>query len=197
MSSHTKVLAVVFSESDLQKKIGELKSQGYKEQNLHIMAKDTSHFEEYSFDKQEVDTFTDKFKGFISGDSGVREGVKSLKLSETETARYTADLAKGGIILYQDKDEETILDTISVNEVSAEKEKTNDSQRQQFINSVDNNFDEQEDRFERGETFQQDPTLIQDERHNSFTTQENPEVEKARGGSSEAAKHSQSDKKYK
>ncbi|MBT2570461.1 general stress protein [Planococcus sp. ISL-110] len=197
MSSDKTILAVVFSESDLLNKIEDLKSAGYKEQDLHIMAKDIEHFENYAFDKKEVDTFTDKFKGFVSGESGVREGVKSLGLSESETERYTADLAKGGILLYQDEQDKTILDKISGNEIDAEQENPNDQQRQQFINSVDNNFDEQEDRFARGETFAQNPTIVQDERHNSFTTQENPEVEKARGGSSETEKHSQNDKKYK
>lgn len=197
MSSDKTVLTVVFSERDLVNKIEDLKKSGYKEKDLHIMAKDISHFENYSFDKKEVDTFADKFKGFVSGDSGVREGVKSLNLSESETQRYTADLAKGGILLYTDEQNKTILDTISSNEIDATPENPNDLQRQQFINSVDNSFDEQEDRFARGETFTQDPTLIKDERHNSFSTQENAEVGKVRGGSSEAEKHSQSDKKYK
>ncbi|WP_394120679.1 general stress protein [Planococcus donghaensis] len=197
MSSHKKVLAVVFSETDLLKKIEELKSLGYKEQDLHIMARDTDHFKDYEVDKKEVDTFADKFKGFISGDSGIREGVKSLNLSETETERYTADLAKGGILLYKDEENETIFDEISSNEVRAEQEEPNDRERRQFINSVDNNFDEQEDRFARGETFMQEPTIVQDEKHNSFTTQKKPDVEKVRGGSSEAEKHTQSDKKYK
>jgi len=197
MSTDKTVLAVVFTEADLLKKIEELKRAGYKEQDLHIMAKDIEHFDDYAVDKKEVNTFTDKFKGFVSGDSGVREGVKSLDLSEAETERYTADLAKGGILLYKDEDNETILDAISSNETAAKQEDPNDFERKQFINSVDNNFDEQEDRFARGETFMQDPTLIQDEKHNSFTTQEDPEVGKARGGSSEAEKHSQSDRKYK
>lgn len=197
MSSEKTVLAVVFSENDLTNKIRDLKGLGHQEKDLHIMAKDTKHFENYAFDKKEVDTFADKFKGFVSGESGVREGVKSLNLSESETERYTADLANGGILLYTDEQEKTILDTISSNEASAEQEDPNDLERHQFINSVDNNYDEQEDRFARGETFSQDPTIVQDEKHNSFTTQENPVVEKARGGSSEAEKHSQSDKKYK
>lgn len=197
MGSDKTILAVVFSETDLLKKIEKLKLAGYKEQDLHIMAKDIKQFDDYAVDKKEVDTFADKFKGFISGDSGVREGVKSLDLSEEETERYTADLAKGGILLYKDADDKTILDEISSNEAGIEQENPNDLERKQFINSVDNNFDEQEDRFARGETFMQEPTIIQDEKHNSFTTQEDPEVEKARGGSSEAEKHSQSDKKYK
>lgn len=197
MSSDKTVLAVVFSESDLLKKIEDLKSAGYRERDLHIMAKNTDHFENYGVDKKEVGTFTDKFKGFVSGDSGVREGVKSLNLPETETERYTADLEKGGILLYKDEENKTILDEISSNEVKAEQAEPNDHKRHQFINSVDNNFDEQEDRFARGETFMQEATLIQDEKHQSFSTDQKPEVKKVRGGSSEAEKHSQSDKKYK
>ena len=197
MGSDKTILAVVFSETDLLKKIEELKRAGHKELDLHIMAKNINQFESYAVDKKEVDTFTDKFKGFVSGDSGVREGVKSLNLSESETERYTADLAKGGILLYKDADNRTILDEISSDETGIEQEDPNDLERKQFINSVDNNFDEQEDRFARGETFMQEPTIVQDEKHNSFTTQEDPEVEKARGGSREAEKHSQSDKKYK
>lgn len=197
MDSDKKVLAVVYSESDLLKKVEDLKRAGYQERDLHIIAKDVKHFDNYAFDKKEVNSFADKFKGFISGESGVREGVKSLGLSEAETERYTADLAKGGILIYKDEDNETIIDVISNKDVAAGQENPNDLQRQQYIQSVDNNFDEQEDRFARGETFMQDPTLVKDEKHNSFTTQENPDVEKARGGSSEAEKHSQSDRKYK
>ena len=197
MDSDKKVLAVVFSESDLQKKVEDLKGAGYQERDLHIIAKDVKHFDNYAFDKKEVNSFADKFKGFISGESGVREGVKSLGLLESETERYTADLAKGGILIYKEEDNETVIDVISSKDVAAGQENPNDFQRQQYIQSVDNNFDEQEDRFARGETFMQDPTLVKDEKHNSFTTQENPDVEKARGGSSEAEKHSQSDRKYK
>lgn len=197
MKSHIKVLAVVFSENDLLEKINELKDSGYKEKELQIMAKDTQHFESISIEGTDVDTFTDKFKGFVTGDSGVRAGVKSLKLSEEETSRYTSDLAKGGILIYEDEDQKTILDEISGNEDEVEQKDPNDQQRQQFVNSVDNNFDEQEDRFARGETFMQDATLIKDEHHNSFTTEEKSEIQKTRGGSSEAEKHSQNDKKYK
>lgn len=197
MKSHNKVLAVVFSENDLLEKINDLKASGYKERNLHVMAKDTKHFENISVEGTDVDTFTDKFKGFITGDSGIRAGVKSLKLSEEETSRYTSDLAKGGILIYEDEDHKTILDEISSTEDGIESKDPNEQQRHQFINSVDNNFDEQEDRFARGETFMQDATLIKDEHHNSFTTEEKSEIQKTRGGSSEAEKHSQNDKKYK
>ena len=203
MNNEKKVLAVVFSEEDLVAKIESLKTEGYSESDIHLVAQDGNRLD--SLEKrtgaegQEVNSFKDKFKGFISGEGSVREGVKSLGLDERETERYTADIAKGGILIYIEEERAGILEAIEQGELRNKEiaETPAEQQRQQFINSVDNNFDEQEDRFARGETFMQDPTLVKDEKHVSFTTQEKPEVEKARGGTSQAEKHSNSDSKYK
>lgn len=202
MNNEKNVLAVVFTEEDLMRKIETLKTQGYKESDIHLVAQDSDRLdsleERTGAEGEEINSFKDKFKGFISGEGSVREGVKSLGLSDQETERYTSDIAKGGILLYTEEERAGILEAIEEGELkNSEGTGTlNENQRHQFINSVDNNYDEQEDRFERGETFLQDPTLVKDERHVSFTTQEDPEVEKARGGTSEAEKHTKSDKKY-
>ncbi|WP_033543452.1 general stress protein [Planococcus sp. CAU13] len=203
MNEEKKVLAVVFSEEDLMRKMESLRTEGYTEQDIHLVAQDGDWLD--SLEKrtgaegEEVNSFKDKFKGFISGEGSVREGVKSLGLSEQETERYTADIARGGILLYTEAERPGILEAVEAGELrnNGGMENPEDRQRQQFINSVDNRFDEQEDRFARGETFMQDPSLVKDERHVSFTTQEKPDVEKARGGTSEAEKHSHSDSKYK
>lgn len=203
MNKEKNVLAVVFSEEDLIHKIDSLKQQGYSESDIHLVAQDGDRLDAIEkrtgAEGEKVDSFKDKFKGFISGEGSVREGIKSLGLSDKETEHYTADVAKGGILLYTEKDRDGIVEAVEKGELRNEQgvEDPEDRQRHQFINSVDNNFDEQEDRFARGETFLQDPTLVKDERHVSFTTQEKPDVEKARGGTSEAEKHSNSDKKYK
>lgn len=203
MDKEKNVLAVVFSEEDLLKKVGDLKNQGYSEQDIHLVAQDRDRLdaleERTGAEGEEVNSFKDKFKGFISGEGSVREGVKSLGLSEDATERYTADIAKGGILLYTESERPGILEAVEEGEFKKKNgaEDPQDAERQQFIKSVDNNFDEQEDRFARGETFLQDPTLVKDERHVSFTTQQKPDVEKARGGTTEAEKHSNSDSKYK
>lgn len=203
MNKEKNVLAVVFSEDDLMHKIDSLKQQGYSESDIHIVAEDSDRLDAIEqrtgAEGEKVNSFKDKFKGFISGEGSVREGIKSLGLSDKETERYTADVAKGGILLYTEEERDGIVEAVEKGELRNKQgaEDPEDQQRHQFINSVDNNFDEQEDRFARGETFLQDPTLVKDERHVSFTTQEKPDVEKARGGTSEAEKHSNSDKKYK
>lgn len=200
MSENKQVLSVVFSEEDLIKKIEEIEQQGYAESDLHIISQDASQLEsiqnQSEAEIEEAGSFKDKFKGFITGEGSVREGIKDLGLSEKETERYTADVARGGILVYVDAERETITEVLAASDTEDSPSNPTDEKRQEFINSVDNNFDEQEDRFARGETFQQDPTLVKDEKHVSFTTQEDPEVEKARGGTSEAEKHTKSDKKY-
>lgn len=202
MDKEKKVLAVVFSEEDLMRKIEGLKTQGYKESDIHLVAQDGDRLDAIEnrtgAEGEQVNSFKDKFKGLISGEGSVREGVKSLGLNDQETERYTADIANGGILLYTEEERAGILEAVEEGELRNKQgtETPEDQKRHQFINSVDNNFDEQEDRFARGETFLQDPTLVKDERHVSFTTEEKPEVEKARGGTSEAEKHTKSDKKY-
>ncbi|WP_203332375.1 general stress protein [Planococcus beigongshangi] len=202
MSGEKKVLAVVFSEEDLNKKIETLKAEGYREQDLHLVAESSDRLASLEnmtgAEGEEVNSFKDKFKGFITGEGSIREGVKSLGLDEQETERYTSDLAKGGILIYTETERQGILEAIKAGELKNNgRETPEEQQNREFVNSVDNSFDEQEDRFARGETFMQDPTLVKDERHVSFTTQQDSQVEKARGGTSEAEKHSNSDSKYK
>lgn len=201
MSENKQVLSVVFSEADLIKKIEEIKQQGYSESDLHIISQDAGQLDsikgQSEVETEEAGSFKDKFKGFITGEGSVREGIKDLGLSEKETERYTEDVAKGGILLCADAERETITEVLGRSNNEENLANPTDEKRQEFINSVDNNFDEQEDRFARGETFLQDPTLVKDEQHVSFTTQQQPEVEKARGGTNEEEKHMKSDKKYK
>lgn len=200
MSGMKKVLAVVFAEEDLTKKIAALKAEGYTEQDLHLVAQNSDRLESFEnltgAEGEQVNSFKDKFKGFVTGEGSVREGVKSLGFDEHETERYTADIAKGGILIYTEEERQGILEAVEAGELKNTSSTPEEQQNRDFVNSVDNNFDEQEDRFARGETFMQDPTLVKDERHVSFSTQQNPEVEKARGGTSEAEKHSNNDTKY-
>ncbi|MFC4712708.1 hypothetical protein [Planococcus dechangensis] len=195
-SSNKHVLGIVYSQKDYERKIVQLIEQGYSASDIHAVAENPDSLKGTSVHVEEAGTFGDKLKSFVTGKSAIREAVDSLELSEEDSKRYTEDVAKGGILLYTEGGRKGIID--AVNEADGNSLETPaDVERQQFIKSVDNNYDEQEDRFARGETFLQDPTLVKDERHVSFSTQENPEVQKARGGTSEAEKHSNSNKKYK
>lgn len=200
MANDKKVLAVVFSENDLIHKIEDLKNQGYEENDLHILAQDLDRLNDIEngtdIELQQAGSFKDKFKGFITGEGSVLGAVKSLDLSKEETERYTADLAKGGILIYTNE-RKGIEEVISESTFKDREGNPVEPSTNKFVNSVDNNFDEQEDRFARGETFQQDPTLMKEADHVSFTTQQKPEIEKERGSMTEEEKHSANVKKYK
>jgi len=89
MDKEKKVLAGVFSEEDLMRKIEGLKTQGYKENDIHLVAQDGERLDAIEnrtgAEGEEVNSFKDKFKGFISGEGSVREGVKSLGLNDQVT----------------------------------------------------------------------------------------------------------------
>lgn len=196
MSSNIQVLAVLFSEEDLLRKIDALKQQGYSEEDLHLMAVDEDRFEKAEqrthIEIEETGGFSEKFKGIFG-----KGGVKSLDITDEDKKRYQEDLEKGGILVYVDQSRNNISEVIKAGGLRDREGNPIEPSSNEFVNSVDNNFDEQEDRFARGESFQHDPNLVVDEHHVSFTTQQKPEVEKARGGMTEGERHSSSDKKYK
>lgn len=201
MSADKKVLAAVFSEQDLLNKINDLKQQGYEESELHLFTQDPEEFSaaesQTNIEVTQANSFKDKFKGFITGEGSVFGSVKALGLSDSETKRYTEDVARGGILIYTDAGRPGIEEVIEESNFRDRSGNPVEPSTNEFVNSVDNSFDEQEDRFARGETFQQDPTLVKEEHHVSFSTQPKPEVEKARGSMSAAEKHSNSKDKYK
>lgn len=194
-SSNKKVLGIVYSLEDFERKLSQLTEQGYSANEIHAVAEHTDRLDEHAVNVEKAGSFGDKMKSFVTGKSAVKESIDALGLSESESQRYTEDVAKGGILLYVDSERKGIIEAVKESEGAPEHEPT-DAERRQFIQSVDNNYDEQEDRFARGETFLQDPTLIKDERHVSFSTQEKAEVEKARGGTSKTEAQSKTNRKY-
>ncbi|ANU17698.1 hypothetical protein BBI11_11955 [Planococcus maritimus] len=194
-TSNKQVLGVVYSQEDFNRKLSQLNEQGYATEEIHAVAENTDHLNSDQVEVEKAGAFGDKMKSFVTGKSAVKESIDSLGLSEAESQRYTEDVAKGGTLLYVEGERKGIMEQVKESEGAPEGEPT-DAERRQYIQSVDNNYDEQEDRFARGETFLQDPTLVKDERHVSFTTQEKPEVEKARGGTSKTEAQSKTDRKY-
>lgn len=179
MSSETKVLAVVYSENDLLNKINELKLEGHEESEIHVMAKDTKRLDEIE-DHMDVETkgasFIDKIKGIFSGDEESGGGIKSLGLSSSETERYAEEIDKGGILLYVNDGRKGIGEVIEESHFRDREGNPVKASTNEYVNSIDNTFDDPQDRFDRGESFQNDPLLMKEENHISFTTK--PEHEK-------------------
>ncbi|ETP69538.1 general stress protein [Planococcus glaciei] len=179
MGYEKKVLAVVYAENDLLNKINDLKQQGYDESEIHVMAKDMDQFDriEHQTDVETEDagSFKEKFKGIFSGsDNG--GGVKSLDLSDEETKRYSDEIDKGGILLYVHGGRKGIDEVIEESHFRDRDGNPVQASTNEYVNSVDNTFDDPQDRFDRGESFQHDPLLMKEENHISFTTQ--PEHDK-------------------
>lgn len=196
MSSSIRVLAVLYSERDLLNKIESLKEQGYGEEDLHLMAEKDDHFEKAEqhtdLEIEETGTVSQKFKGVFG-----KGGVKALDLSDEDKARYKEELEKGGVLIYVNQSRENISEVMQRTHLKDREGNPIDPAASDFVASVDNNFDEQEDRFARGESFQNDPVLMHDENHISFTTQKKPEIEKSKGSMTEPERHSSNDRKYK
>ncbi|MFD1031243.1 general stress protein [Metaplanococcus flavidus] len=113
MGTEKKVMAVVFSGDDLMRKMDVLKNQGYSESDIHLVADNNKRLDTIEnrtgVESERVNSFKDKFKSFVSGESSVREGIKSLGLTDQETERYTAQIARGGVLLYIEEDHSKVL----------------------------------------------------------------------------------------
>ncbi|MDN7244457.1 general stress protein [Planococcus shenhongbingii] len=180
MGSEKQVLAVVYSEKDLLNKIYDLKQQGHEESEIHVMAKDLDRFDrvenQTAAEIEGAGSFKDKFKGIFSRQENNGEGIKSLNLSESETERYSDELEKGGILLYVIGGRKGIDEVIAESHFRDREGNPVEAFTNEYVNSVDNTFDDPQDRFDRGESFQHDPLLMKEENHISFTTL--PEHEK-------------------
>lgn len=96
---------VLYSQEEMRSKIEELKSQGYREEDFHVLvddgavlsAEDTSRI-----DVHETGTLGNTFKSMFTGRDVVREKLKSLNLEERQVDRYEEELENGAILLYMD-----------------------------------------------------------------------------------------------
>ncbi|MGI2327477.1 general stress protein [Planococcus sp. YIM B11945] len=173
MEAENQVIAVVFSEQEALNKIENLKRQGINEGDIHVMAQNKNNFDEI---EQATDVDTEKaasakgaFKGLFTGGGSVKESIKSIGLSDSETDRYTADVARGGILIYVKDNWKGPIDVLEEGGFRDRDGNPVEPSTNEFVNSVDNTYDEQEDRYERGESFQQDPNLIKDQEHLTFS----------------------------
>ncbi|TWT27936.1 general stress protein [Planomicrobium sp. CPCC 101110] len=186
MEKEKQVIAVVYSEQEAISKINELKLQGYDEKKIHVMAKDQSHFDvigqKSDIEVEKAGAIKDSFKGIFSGGSKALEGVKSLGLSKSETERYSENVSEGGILIYVENESKRPLDVLEEGGFRNREGQRVEPSTNEFVNSVDNKYDEQEDRFRRGESFQEDPKLVKDEEHLTFSSIEKPDTAITRSG---------------
>lgn len=95
------------SEQDVLNKIEDLKLQGYKENDMYVVARDK---DELSLVRGRTDAdieavegnWWDKFKAFVSGDSSVREAFDRMGMEKQDAERYYDEVRNGAFLLYAD-----------------------------------------------------------------------------------------------
>lgn len=97
------------TESEVLRKIEELKEQGISEDHMYVMAHDK---EQLSMVRGRTDVdyksaeggWMDKFMGFLSGNEPVREAFSGMGVDEQEADRYYRDVQNGKILLFVDQE---------------------------------------------------------------------------------------------
>ena len=103
MEPTNREFVLVYSQEEMRSKIEEMKIQGYREEDVHVLvddeavlsAEDTSRL-----DIHETGTIGSKFKSFFTGTDAVRDEMKNLDLEQRQIDLYQEELGNGAILLY-------------------------------------------------------------------------------------------------
>ncbi|MGO1060700.1 DUF2382 domain-containing protein [Planococcus sp. FY231025] len=115
--ANNKFMGTFDSETEVLRKIEDLKGQGISEDHMYVMAHDKDQLSMVR-GRTDVDYksaeggWMDKFMGFLSGNEPVREAFSGMGVDDQEADRYYQDVQNGKILLFVDQE---IGDTYSNN----------------------------------------------------------------------------------
>lgn len=107
--ANNKFMGTFDSETEVLKKIEELKATGSKEDDMYVMARDEDQISMVR-GRTDVDykssegNWMDKFMGFLSGDDSTREAFSGMGLDKDESDRYYNEVQNGKILLFVDQE---------------------------------------------------------------------------------------------
>lgn len=107
--ANNKFMGTFDNETEVLRKIEELKTEGTSEDHMYVMARDK---EQISMVRGRTDVdyksteggWKDKFMGFLSGNEPVREAFNNLGVDGDEADRYYNEVQNGKILLFVDKE---------------------------------------------------------------------------------------------
>ena len=110
MNNEKRFVGLFHSESALMDKMDQLRTEGYSEDNMYVIAKDDTNLSMLrSGTSAEVETahesWLDRFMSFISGEDHVWSMFDRLGIDETEARQYSNDINNGALLLYVDEGE--------------------------------------------------------------------------------------------
>ncbi|ANU22085.1 general stress protein [Planococcus donghaensis] len=93
-------------QAEVLHKINELKAQGFKEEDMYVIAKYDNQLSmvqgqtNVHLDAQEEENIMSKFKAFISGEDSTRHAFTQMGLASTEADDYYQQVENGKLVLY-------------------------------------------------------------------------------------------------
>lgn len=104
MESTNREFTMAYSQEEMHRRVEELKSSGYRENDIHVLVHDDAVLgattDLKGIHTHETGTTGSKFKSFFTGRDTVREELKKLDLEERQIDTYQQDLENGAILLY-------------------------------------------------------------------------------------------------
>lgn len=97
-------------QAEVLHKISELKAQGYKEEDMYVIAKHDDQLSmvqgqtDVHLNTQEDDDMMGKFKSFISGEDSTRDAFTQMGLGTSEADEYYRQVENGKLVLYVNSD---------------------------------------------------------------------------------------------
>ena len=102
-----KFIGTFQSENQVLNKIGELKTEGYSEEDIYVVTNDEDSLSivrgQTDVDLKSAEgNWLDKFIAFLSGDEPVRAVFNDMDLTEEESTRYYNEVKSGSYLLFVD-----------------------------------------------------------------------------------------------
>lgn len=103
-------IGMYHNDSELMKKIDDLKAQGIDGENIYLIAQDDSDVTmfqgmKYGDVQTTPDSWFDRFLDFLTGENHVRSMLQEVGVPEEDMDNYYREIEKGGKLLYVDQGE--------------------------------------------------------------------------------------------
>ncbi|WP_434400134.1 YsnF/AvaK domain-containing protein [Planococcus sp. 11815] len=107
--ANNKFMGTFDTETEVLKKIEDMKAQGSREEDMYVMARNEDQISMVR-GRTDVDykssegNWMDKFMGFLSGNEPTREAFSNMGVDEAEADRYYNEVQNGKILLFVDRE---------------------------------------------------------------------------------------------
>lgn len=105
MRSGNREFEIVYSRSEMETAIQSLKAKGYHQGDIHLLANDRKLVETAESEgvhAEQANSFSNRFKSFISGKDVVRKELDRFNLNKDRADDYEREIEKGAVLLYTD-----------------------------------------------------------------------------------------------